>query len=167
MVRAPAGGKLEICQTRFCREKLDFAGCVWLDQALFEGENKEEMRWQIYRAVAEQYFGIAVYADPVADAWLSESVSEFICYLMWEKYLGKQARVERMEQYLTNALKVTIPGNLTVTSSADVFNQSQYDTVVRDRGAGGDVRIVPQPGQGDLPEALANYVARVRRPGRW
>ena len=154
------GGKLEICQTRFCREKLEFAGCVWLDQALFEGENKEEMRWQIYRAVAEQYFGIAVYADPVADAWLSESVSEFVCYLMWEKYLGKQARVERMEQYLTNALKVTIPGNLTVTSSADVFNQSQYNTVVRDRGAAAMYELCRNLGRETFLEALANYVAR-------
>lgn len=154
------GGKMEICQTRFCREGLKFAGCVWLDEALFEGKNKEEMRWQIYRAVAEQYFGIAVYADPVADAWLSESVSEYICYLLLEKYQGKQARVERMDQYLTNALKVTIPGNLTITSSADGLNQSQYDIVVRDRGAAAMYELGRTLGREVLLEALGNYVAR-------
>lgn len=85
--------------------------------------------------VAQQYFGHAAYVDPSADAWLSDSVSGYLAYLMLEDAEGHEAFLKAVNRDWVSALQLTVPGGLNVTSDAALFNGKHYDIVVRIRGA--------------------------------
>ena len=85
--------------------------------------------------VAQQYFGLSACVEPVADAWLSDSVSAYIAYLMLEDAEGRDAFEKAVNRDWVSALQLTIPGGLNVTSDAALFDEKQYDIVVRTRGA--------------------------------
>lgn len=86
-------------------------------------------------AVAQQYFGLSAYVEPSADAWLSDSISEYVSYLMLEASEGHDAFLNAVNRDWVNALQLTIPGGLTVTSDASLFDSRTYDIVVITRGA--------------------------------
>lgn len=85
--------------------------------------------------VAQQYFGLSAYVEPSADAWLSDSVSEYVAYLMLEAQEGHDGFLKAINRDWLSALQLTIPGGLTVTSDASLFDSKQYDIVVKTRGA--------------------------------
>ena len=85
--------------------------------------------------VAQQYFGMAAYAEPSADAWLSDAVSNYVSYLMLEDADGHDAFVKAINRDWVGALQLTIPGGLRVTSDAALFTAKHYDIVVKIRGA--------------------------------
>lgn len=85
--------------------------------------------------VAQQYFGLAAYPEPSADAWLSDSVSTYVAYLMLEDEQGHDAFLKAVNRDWVSDLQLTIPGGLNVTNDASLFNQKQYDIVVKTRGA--------------------------------
>ena len=85
--------------------------------------------------IAQQYFGLAAYVDPVADAWLSDAVSAYVSYLMLEDAEGQDAFLKAVNRDWVSALQLTIPGGLTVISDASLFDSKQYGIVVKTRGA--------------------------------
>ncbi|MBR0367348.1 MAG: hypothetical protein IJH86_03015 [Clostridia bacterium] len=85
--------------------------------------------------VAQQYFGMAAYVEPSADAWLSDAVSNYVAYLMLEDADGHDAFVRAINRDWVGALQLTIPGGLRVTSDAALFTAKTYDIVVKTRGA--------------------------------
>lgn len=85
--------------------------------------------------VAQQYFGHGAYVEPSADAWLSDSLSQYLAYLMLEDQQGREAFLKAVNRDWVSALQITIPGGLNVTSDAALFNSKNFDIVVRVRGA--------------------------------
>ena len=85
--------------------------------------------------VAQQVFGLAAYPEPSADAWLSDSVSNYVAYLMLEADAGREAFLSAINRDWVSALQLTIPGGLTVTSDAGLSTARHYDIVVLRRGA--------------------------------
>ena len=85
--------------------------------------------------VAQQYFGHSAYVDPSADAWLSDSVCEYVASLMLEDAEGRDAFLRRINRDWVSALQLTIPGGLRVNSDAALFESKSYDIVVKTRGA--------------------------------
>ena len=85
--------------------------------------------------VAQQYFGHSAYVEPSADAWLSDSVSNYLAYLMLEDAEGNDAFLKAVNRDWVSALQLTVPGGLNVTSDAALFNGNHFDIVVRTRGA--------------------------------
>lgn len=147
--------RIVFAQTDLATEKLSFAGCVWLDGALFD--DADILRDRIRFAVAEQYFGLSVYADPLSDAWLCDSVCSYLTYLMTEETEGHAAFAARLERELTDSLKVTLPGNLYITADGSAFSQTQFDAVVHDRGAAALHEFRVTVGREAFLDSLARY----------
>ena len=127
--------EFEIAQSDYPLGALDFPGLVWLPEALLGAGKRTEMTQALRVCVARQYFGLSAYVEPSADAWLSDSVSAYVGYLLLEAAEGHEAFLKAVNRDWVSALQLTIPGGLNVTSDAALFDQKQYDIVVKIRGA--------------------------------
>lgn len=136
---------------------LTFGGAIWIESDLF-GETEELWR-ALAVALAEQYFGLGAYADPLADSWLCAALSEYAAYLAYEEIYGYDAFVMRMNKYLLPALQVTIPGDIFVTIDAGVLTRAQYEIAVRERGCVVMHEMRCEMGRANLVAALRRYYA--------
>lgn len=127
--------QLDIVQSDYPLGSLNFPGTIWLSNDLFETGNAAQMAQQIRFCIAQQYFGLSAYVAPVADAWLSDSLSNYISYMILGEVEGYNAFVKAINADWVDALQLTIPGGLVVTSDASLFTASEYEIVVRCRGA--------------------------------
>lgn len=125
--------ELQIAQTDYPLGALNYTGVIWVPTALLE--DAEALEHRIAFCVAQQYFGLSAYVEPSADAWLSDSVCEYVAYLLLEEEKGHDAFLAAVNRDWVDALQLTIPGGLTVTSDARLFDEYAYDVVVRVRGA--------------------------------
>lgn len=124
-----------IAECDFSNKAEAYSGLIWLDSSLFTSSKSEKRRYYIRRALAEQYFGLEVYSDPLADSWMCASLCEYISYLALEEEEGTSAMLKKLNSDVLPALQVTIPGDLFITADGILFTQSEYDTVVKERGA--------------------------------
>lgn len=125
---------IDIVQADIGQECVANTGCVWLSGDVLTGD-PARLRHVLWRALAQQYFGLSVCARPVSDAWLSDSICEYIAYLLTEEIDGHEAYLRELNRCIVPSLQLTVPGGLTVTSEASLFSSYEYDIVVRDRGA--------------------------------
>ena len=128
----PAPG-LDVCQSDYPLGPMNFPGLVWLPESVLSDDAALEKALRF--CVAQQYFGLAAYAEPSADAWLSDSVSEYVAYLLLEAEEGRDAFLRVVNRDWVDALQLTVPGGLTVTSDGRLFDRYSYDIVVLRRGA--------------------------------
>lgn len=126
--------QLDICQSDYPLGALNFPGAIWVPSALAESGG-DALDKALRFCVAQQVFGLDAYAEPSADAWLSDSVSEYAACLLLEADAGRDAFLRAVNRDWVDALQLTIPGGLTVTSDARLFDRYTYDIVVRVRGA--------------------------------
>lgn len=126
--------QMDICQSDNAASLCSRSGCAWLSDALIK-TGGTELRRAVYFAVAQQYFGFSAYAQVSSDAWLSDSICEYLSYLILEEALGHEAYLEAINQGIVPSLQLTIPGGLNVVSDASLFVDSEYEIVVLDRGA--------------------------------
>ncbi len=150
---------INLVQSDFALSHLSFAGEIWLSSSLFSISNRAELTDQLRYTLAEQYFGLAVYADPLADAWMSVSVCEYIKYLAIEETDGHDAFLKRLNGRVRDALQVTVPGDLNVTTDGLLFTQAEFDVVVRDRGAAVMHELRKRIGRDAFLASLARYYA--------
>lgn len=148
-------GHIDIAETDLAMDRMTFPGLIWLERQVFK--DADELVYSIRRGVADQYFGIEVYSDPAADAWLGVSVPEYVSYLLYEEIDGYEAFVERMNMYFIDAINVTMPSNLVMNADAVLFSQVQFDTVVRHRGAMAMHELRAAMGREMLIDALAMW----------
>lgn len=120
-------GALNIAQSDYPLGYLNYPGLALIHDITDEAV--------IRFCVAQQYFGHSAYVEPSADAWLSDSVSEYLSYLMLEADRGHDAFLKAVNRDWVSDLQLTIPGGLTVTSDAALFDSREYDIVVKTRGA--------------------------------
>ena len=66
---------------------------------------------------------------------MSDAVCEYLSYLMIEELDGRNAFLKSINSDWVDSLQLTIPGGLTVTSDAGLFDEKEYEIVVRRRGA--------------------------------
>lgn len=127
--------QFDIVQSGYALGGYPFSGGVWLSEELFKSGSADALEHALFFAIANQYFGRTAYPEPVSDAWLSDSVSEYIAYLLPEETKGYDAYLSAINERLVDSLQLTIPGGLTVTSSASLFSRQEYEIVVLNRGA--------------------------------
>ena len=125
--------QLDFVQADCAAGSLGHSGCLWLSEALMR--DKAARNHAIRTFVAQQYFGRRTGGRPSSDAWLSDSVSEFLGYLLLEEADGHAAYLAALNKNLVASLQLTIPGGLNVTSDASLFTANEYQIIVRDRGA--------------------------------
>ena len=126
--------QLDFVQAGYAPGALNHTACLWLPESLLRGD-AAALAKAIRFFVAQQYFGCRASARPVSDAWLSDSVCEYLSYLLLEEADGYDAYLSALNTGVVNALQMTIPGGLTVTSDASLFTEDEYEIVIRDRGA--------------------------------
>lgn len=127
--------EMDIVQSDYPLNGLSFSGTLWISGELLKSGNEDALKKQIRFAVAQQYFGLAAYIEPSADAWLSDSLCEYISYLILEAEEGKNKFLKAINEDWVDSLQLTIPGGLRVTSDAALFDGYEYEVVVLHRGA--------------------------------
>ena len=70
--------ELELAQSDAPLDAMVFPGVVWLPSALLDPGRADDLAQRVRFAVAQQYFGLSAWVEPSADAWLSDSVSEYV-----------------------------------------------------------------------------------------
>ena len=126
--------QLDIVQADCADGALNHTGCLWVPEDMLRAGG-DGLAKALRFFVAQQYFGCSVYARPSSDAWLSDSICEYLSYLMIEEAGGHDAYLAALNAGVVNSLQLTIPGGLTVTSDAALFTAAEYEIIVKDRGA--------------------------------
>lgn len=147
---------IDFAETDLAVEMMSFPGLVWIDRDVFQ-EGGDGLIYYIRNGIAAQYFGIEVYSDPAADAWLGVSIPEYVTYLLYEELDGYEAFVDRLNEYIPDAVSVTMPSNLVMNADAVLFSQAQFTTVVRHRGAMAMHELRVAMGKDVLIDALAMW----------
>lgn len=146
----------DIVQTEYSLSSIAHSGCIWLNEEILKG-NEDDLAHTVYAAVAKQYFGYSAYALPCSDAWLSDSISEFIAYLITEENEGHDAYLARLNERVVDSLQLTIPGGLRITSDASLFTEYEYEIVVINRGAAVFHELRTAMGRETLLDALGRF----------
>ena len=150
--------ELSLVQSDYPLGALNFPGVVWLPGALLDAGGADALAMRVRFAVAQQVFGLSAWVEPSADAWLSDSVSEYVSYLMLEDEKGRDAFLAAINRDWVDALQLTIPGGLRVTSDASLFDSYSYDVVVLRRGAVVLHELRVAMGLDELLAGLAGFV---------
>lgn len=154
----PCGG-MDFMETGDCNSFRSHSGMAWFSEELLK-EGGEDLRRAVYFCIAQQYFGFSAYAQPSADAWLSDSVCEYLSYLILEEVEGNARYLEALNENIVPSLQLTIPGGLTVVSDASLFSAYEYSVVVLDRGAAVFHELRTAMGRDALIDGLANFYRR-------
>ena len=125
--------EFEIVQSDYPLGALNFPGVVWVSGETLQ--NADRLARALRFCVAQQYFGLAAYVEPSADAWLTDALSEYVACLLLEDAKGSDAFLSAVNRDWVSALQQTVPGGLRVTSDAALFDGYSYDIVVMKRGA--------------------------------
>ena len=134
------------------------SGLIFLNASLFSWNQGDELKAELVRQLARQWFGALVGSDPVREPWLQATLSEY-AELMWvESTQGHKAYLKQLNAQAVPALRVTIPGGLTVDSAADRFSaRSEFQTIVLDRGIAVMHELRETMGEEAFLEALRLY----------
>jgi len=127
--------ELELAQSDAPLDAMVFPGVVWLPSDLLASGRADDLAQRVRFAVAQQYFGLSAWVEPSADAWLSDSVSEYVACLLLEAASGQERFLAYVNRDWVSALQQTVPGGLNITSDAMRFDADSYRLVVRQRGA--------------------------------
>lgn len=111
------------------------SGLISLNTELFSWRKRDELKEELVRQLAQQWFGGWVGSNPSREPWLQATLSEYAQLLFVEETEGHKAYLSQLNAQAIPSLKVTIPGGLNVDSAADRFSsRSEFQTVVADRG---------------------------------
>lgn len=149
--------RLDIVQSDYPLGSLTFNGAIWVSGELMRPKNAEALAHALRVGVAQQYFGLSAWVEPSADAWLSDSVCEYLSYLMLEADAGHDAFLKAINADWVSALQQTVPGGLRITSDAALFTARDYDLVVRRRGAVVFHELREAMGLEELLQGLKNF----------
>lgn len=125
----------EIVQSDYPLGALNHSGTAWISRDLLGASKSEALAQRLRFCVAQQYFGLSAYVEPVADAWMSDSVCEYIACLLLEAEAGRDRFLRTVNRDWVSALQQTVPGGLRITSDAALFDSYSYKIVVLERGA--------------------------------
>ncbi len=148
--------QLDIVQAGYAPGALSQTACLWLPEDVLRGDG-DALAQTIRFFVAQQYFGLCASARPVSDAWLSDSICEYLSYLLLEEDAEHDAYLAALNAGVVDALQMTIPGGLTVTSDASLFTAKEYEIVVKDRGAAVFHELRTAMGREDLIAGLRRF----------
>ena len=126
--------QIDIVQADHGTGPLYHTACLWLPEEIIK-KGGQALDLAVYTGIAQQYFGCSAWASPVSDAWLADSISEYMGYLILEATQGYESYISALNENIVSSLQLTIPGGLNVVSDAALFTAYEYDIVVRDRGA--------------------------------
>ena len=125
--------ELDIAQSDYPLGTLNYPGLILFSNDLPGKSNDMEMALRF--CIAQQIFGMAAYTEPSSDAWLSDSLCEYLSYMMLEAEKGSDAFLSAINRDWVSDLQWTIPGGLRVNSDAATMDGREYTALIRHRGA--------------------------------
>ena len=155
--------QIDIVQSDYAVGALTHTGCLWLNAETLS--DRTRLRRELYYFFAQQYFGCSAYAEPSADAWLSDAISEYLSYLILEEIDGHDAYLRALNENIVPALQLTIPGGVNVVSDAALFDDADYRIVIRDRGAAVFHELRTAMGRDALLDGLRRFYALGQQRG--
>lgn len=147
--------QIDLVQSDYPIDALPLPGTIWIPSDLMS--DSDEFKRALRVGLAKQYFGYAAYAEPVADAWLSDVICEYVELLAVEELQGYNTFVGALNEKVLDALRITIPGGLYITASAELFTANEYDIVVCRRGTVVMHEMRVAMGRSDLLAGLRNF----------
>lgn len=145
---------MDFVQTDYAAGALSRTGMLLLSKAELASD---DLRRDVYFSVAQQYFGFSAYAESPSDAWLSDSVCEYLCYLILEETDSHDAYLKELNARVVPSLQMTIPGGLRINSSGDLFTAREHEIVVLNRGAAVFHELRTAMGREKLIAGLRNF----------
>lgn len=159
----PARRDIDIIISQYAYGALSEDGVVIVGRELTALSARDEMEWQLALALAKQWFGCAVNADPFGAAYISEGFAAAAALIYYEKTYGEGRLNAVIEERISPALNVTIPGGVTPVSDVDYFvGRSEYETVVRCRGGYAAYMLYETMGGEDFSGAISTFVDTYR-----
>lgn len=135
------------------------SGLISLNTELFSWRKRDELKEELVRQLAQQWFGGWVGSNPSREPWLQATLSEYAQLLFVEATEGHKAYLAQLNAQAIPSLKVTIPGGLNVDSAADRFSsRSEFQTVVADRGVAVMHELRETMGEETFLEGVRLYV---------
>lgn len=123
--------QLDIVQSD-CSVVLNAPGLIWLPSDVLD--DGDRLSAALRTCLAQQYFGLYAYVEPDYDSWVSDVLSEYVGLMAVETLDGYDAFLTALNERVLDALNITVPGGLYISSPADAFSADDYDLVVRGRG---------------------------------
>lgn len=112
------------------------AGLMMLPEGLYAFGARGELEYQAALWTARQWFGERVGTNPAEEPWLTESLASYAALLYYDKVYGHDRYLKELNSRVAPALRLTIPGGVTVDSEALGFGTvADYEAVTRGRGA--------------------------------
>ena len=132
-------------------------GLSMLDDDAFS--SAETLQSRVYFCAARQYFQEIAHANPASEPWLFEGLSQYAALTLVRELSGENAYARAVDRALRPALQVTVPGGLSVDSSASRFStQREYEVIARERGAAVLYELARAMGAESLQNALSAYL---------
>lgn len=151
--------RFTLAESGFSGEFMARPGLAILSEGLFERGRGAELEYAVVNAAALQWTRYLVGSDAALEPWLSESMANYLTLLYYEHTYDHERFLQELNNQALDALRVTVPGNLTVDSAAERFNsQSEYDMIIRGRGAAVFHELRGAMGDEDFWAALRRYV---------
>ncbi len=149
--------RLDVVQSEYPLGALNYPGLIWVPAELLQPGREAGLDMAVRFCVAQQYIGLSACPEPSADAWLSDSVCEYLAYLMLEADDGHDAFLKAVNRDWVSALQLTVPGGLNIASDAALFTADEYGIVVLTRGAVAMHELREAMGPDDLLKGFAEF----------
>ena len=151
---------LTLIETEYIYEGLSHPGVIQVSEKLTGLMDREALSEKITGLCMDQYFGEIVGSSQNGAPWLSEAVSAYAALLYYEDQEGYDGYLKRLNRQVLSALQITIPGGVTVDSTAERFtSRMEYDVVVVDRGTAVLHEMRSVMGRDVFMEGLTKYVS--------
>ena len=124
--------ELTIAESGYAVGAMSFPGLIWVRNA--DMNSADTLRLAVYTEIARQYIGWAAYAQPVSDAWLSDTLCAYLGLMVTNETKGEAAFLKALNGTVLDAINQTIPGGLYITADARLFTADEYELITLDRG---------------------------------
>ncbi len=156
----PLGDALCFAQSDYALSFLVNERLILLHEDLFS--DSDALMRAICLGILKQYFGYRAYHMPTEDAWMTDSLSEYLYCLGIEALDGHERYLTLLNEEYVPSVQYTIPGNLYITSDVALFSPSEYEEVVIKRGCLVFHEVVTAMGQEAFLDALSIYLEKGR-----
>ena len=155
--------QFDVVASDFFLGGMEYPQLAVVGKHLFDRSRRDELTQVVVHELAHQWFYGLVGSNPSTEPWLDEAITSYVTLLYFEEVEGEESFRTRLSQQVTDSLKLTIPGGVTVDSEATRFNSlMEYDVVVYDRGAAVLHELRLAMGREAFLKALMLYVEEMR-----
>lgn len=128
--------RLTLIETEYLYEGLSQPGVIQISNRLCGAFEGEELAKAVRKLCAQQYFECIAGVNRSEYPWLSDGLSAYMALTYIDDTQGRDAYLKAFNAQILPSLQITIPGGMTVDSTAGRFNsRMEYELITVDRCA--------------------------------